>query len=270
MFSDSQDRRADETATILEFASREAERHRESRATGIRDLARLRMVEPAALFRHLDSAVSVQRYQRKADEVAGVVGSGRLLDWGSFCGQMTFLLLRRGVGAVPFDVEENKLPHTLNDLVGRRTVYSRDLVHLPFDDESFDAVLSCGTLEHVADPTRSLQEIRRILKPAGRFFIYNLPNLLSWVEFVLQLRGNGHDRRYLLSRAERWLHSEGFSVDVSGYENVLPCSLSSVHGRLRTILFPVVDSLNVLEPWLEKTLPFRLFATNLKLFATKR
>ncbi|PYO60945.1 MAG: hypothetical protein DMD28_11230 [Gemmatimonadetes bacterium] len=128
-------------------------------------MGRIQLIKPAALYRHLDSRVSIRRYQRKADQVAATVGYGRLLDWGSFCGQMTFLLLRRGVDAVPFDIEQNRLPRTLNQLLGRPTVYSRDLVRLPFEDASLDAVLSCGTLEHVADPTASLQEIRRILKP---------------------------------------------------------------------------------------------------------
>jgi len=233
-------------------------------------VGRIQLIKPAALYRHLDSRVSIRRYQRKADQVAATVGYGRLLDWGSFCGQMTFLLLRRGVDAVPFDIEQNRLPRTLNQLLGRPTVYSRDLVRLPFEDASLDAVLSCGTLEHVADPTASLQEIRRILKPDGRLVIYNLPNLLSWVEVILRFRGIGHERRYLLSRAERWLLSEGFAVDVSGYENVLPCSLSSVSGLLRSILFPVVNALNVVEPGLEATPPFCWFATNLTLIATKR
>lgn len=40
---------------------------------------------------------------------------------------------------------------------------------LPFDDASFDIVVSCDVLEHVQDMARSLDEIRRVLKPGGAF-----------------------------------------------------------------------------------------------------
>ena len=47
---------------------------------------------------------------------------------------------------------------------------------LPFDDASFDAVLSCGVLEHVPYEEGSVREIARVLKPGGHFFVYQLPN----------------------------------------------------------------------------------------------
>jgi len=38
---------------------------------------------------------------------------------------------------------------------------------LPFDDESFDIVISGSTMEHVARPWRWLPELARVLKPGG-------------------------------------------------------------------------------------------------------
>jgi len=40
---------------------------------------------------------------------------------------------------------------------------------LPFEDDSFDTVISMTVLCSVDDPGRSLQEIRRVLRPGGRF-----------------------------------------------------------------------------------------------------
>jgi SAM-dependent methyltransferase len=43
---------------------------------------------------------------------------------------------------------------------------------LPFDNSSFDVVLSFGVLEHVPNDLESLKEIYRILKKNGLFFLF--------------------------------------------------------------------------------------------------
>jgi SAM-dependent methyltransferase len=46
--------------------------------------------------------------------------------------------------------------------------------HLPFDDNSFDAVFTNGSLHEWAEPQAALDEIWRVLKPGGRYFISDL------------------------------------------------------------------------------------------------
>lgn len=43
--------------------------------------------------------------------------------------------------------------------------------YLPFTPASFDAVLSCWSLNHASDPARVLGEVQRALKPGGRFVL---------------------------------------------------------------------------------------------------
>jgi SAM-dependent methyltransferase len=45
-----------------------------------------------------------------------------------------------------------------------------DAENIPFPDESFDAVLANHMLYHLANRPRALREIRRVLRPDGRFF----------------------------------------------------------------------------------------------------
>jgi len=244
------------------------DRHRELAA--ILEFARSVADGEGNAIRHLDDAASVRRYCGKADEVAAVVRKGRILDWGCLYGQMTYLLERRGLTVVPFDVEGSRRPRTLCELVGRSPIYSQDPVKLPFEAASFEAVLSSGTLEHVADPDTSLREIHRILRPGGYFIIYNLPNRLSWIEWIGLLRGTAHERRYLVREAREWLVRAGFEVLVARQENVLPCTFSSVSGRLRPMFLTVNRLFAGLDPLLSRFPVLSLFGTNLTLICRKR
>jgi SAM-dependent methyltransferase len=61
---------------------------------------------------------------------------------------------------------------------------SSEDVAFPHEDSRFDAVLSCGVLEHVRDPDASLDEIRRILAPGGILYCHKLPNRRSYTERI--------------------------------------------------------------------------------------
>lgn len=45
--------------------------------------------------------------------------------------------------------------------------YPQDVCELPFQDNSYDVVLSFAVLEHVKEPERAVNEICRVLKPGG-------------------------------------------------------------------------------------------------------
>ncbi|WP_223070379.1 class I SAM-dependent methyltransferase [Paenibacillus caui] len=62
-----------------------------------------------------------------------------------------------------------------NDPEGRITWKKADMRNLPFKDEQFDAVVnlftSFGYFEHDTEHLKVLKEVRRVLKPEGRFII---------------------------------------------------------------------------------------------------
>lgn len=88
---------------------------------------------------------------------------------------------------------------------------------LPFADESFDTVVTLTVLCTVADPDRSLREIRRVLRPDGRFrFLEHVrssePKRARWQDRLERpwrfVAGGCHPNRRTLQTVE----SAGFEV----------------------------------------------------------
>ena len=165
--------------------------------------------------------------------------NGPVLDWGTGFGQVAKLLADEGVAVTPFEYRPD-LPAGIRPLERYPELQahsSPDPVRLPFDDASFDAVLSCGVLEHVQDPDGSLDEIRRVLRPGGAFYLYNLPNRWAYTERIARLLGlyyHGklpHDRVYTLRSARELLERHGFEVRELRRAHMLPLVLGGP-GRL--------------------------------------
>jgi SAM-dependent methyltransferase len=167
-----------------------------------------------------------------ADEVRQAAGPGRrrLLDWGCGYGHMSYLLRRRGFEVTGLTVpDENNLSDSWQLLAqeqGLDVVVSEDDARLPFEDGSFDVVLSCGVLEHVPDEAASVGEIARVLRPGGLFLVYQLPNWLSITEWVSErLLGVAHDRRYRPGQARRLLADGGLAVRSQRHGSMVPKNL---------------------------------------------
>jgi len=102
----------------------------------------------------------------------GVDFTKKLLDVG--CGDGSFLLIAgarvqvRGVEISDYCIKNNHL---------RDHVYRQSVEDMRLGFESFDYVISLGSLEHVINIEKALQNIAAHLKLGGRFLFYN-PNEL--------------------------------------------------------------------------------------------
>jgi ubiquinone/menaquinone biosynthesis C-methylase UbiE len=159
---------------------------------------------------------------------------GRLLDWGCGYGQVASLLREAGVDVVAFDYRERIDEPTVEPLERFPEIeahVSPEPVALPFADHAFDTVLSCGVLEHVEDPDGSLEEIRRILRPGGTFYVTNLPNRYSYTERIARLLGlyyHGqlpNDRVYTERTVRELFERHGFQVEELRLVHMLPLTL---------------------------------------------
>lgn len=63
--------------------------------------------------------------------------------------------------------KQKNLDYTTTDLNSPLADIKADICDLPFEDESFDFILCNHVLEHIAQDTKAMQELFRILKPGG-------------------------------------------------------------------------------------------------------
>lgn len=67
---------------------------------------------------------------------------------------------------------------------------------LPFEDNSFDLIISDYTLEHIANPNEVAKEFHRILKKEG-WICARTPNKYSYVSLITRIVNNTHHAKIL-------------------------------------------------------------------------
>lgn len=216
------------------------------------------------------SDAQMRQYRSIADRIARDLPGADVLDWGCGYGQVSDLMAQRGLRVTSFEYDEaDKGLRPLPRYPHLSAHFSSEPVKLPFDDAQFDAVVSCGVLEHVPDPPGSLDELRRVLRPGGTVYVYNLANRRSYLERIAKRLGMYYhgkypnDRVYTLPEANALMVASGYQVHEIRMANMLP--LTVLTGTIGKVLGPPVWLLNQL---LARVPGLNLFATNVELIAT--
>lgn len=153
------------------------------------------------------------------------MSNGRILDAG--CGTGGFLrwALDRGDFAAAAGVDIGSAAIALaRERVPEAELHVSPLRSLPFQDASFDLLVTNDVLQHVADDEveDSLGELRRVIAPEG--------TLLLRTNGARRLRRERHDwRAYDRSTLVDELEQAGFAVERVTYVN----SLLSLYGAMR-------------------------------------
>jgi ubiquinone/menaquinone biosynthesis C-methylase UbiE len=121
------------------------------------------------------------------------------------------------VGVDPSEPMLRRARRRATELASDVTLVEAPAEALPFEDKSFDTVVSLAVLCTVDDPSRVLQEIRRVLRPGGRLvFLEHVrssePGLAQWQDRLERpwgwIAGGCHPNRQTLEAIE----GAGFEV----------------------------------------------------------
>lgn len=194
--------------------------------------------------------------------------AGRILEIGSFFGVVSMSLARLGFEIVALDIpeyiqNEEQLQRFSRLGITSASIQLQDYL-LPFEDESFDAVIMCEVLEHLNfNPLPLLKEINRVTKPGGLFYL-SLPNGANVRNRLDVLKGNpiqvsvgsffdqldvrhpeivnGHWKEYTAGEVREMLTRLGFSIERQYFFCLSEClehrTLKNRIGRTFYALFP--------------------------------
>jgi ubiquinone/menaquinone biosynthesis C-methylase UbiE len=164
--------------------------------------------------------ISAHQYLRLYRLVTRYVSPGSIvLDWGGGNGHFSYFLVKTGYTVSGFDFADP--PKVCGAFAPESYTYKRGSlsspISLPYESQTFDAVVSVGVIEHVRETggneIASLNEIHRILKPQGFFLCFHLPNKYSWIEAMARLlRRWSHKYRYTSSGILSLVSGVGFEV----------------------------------------------------------
>jgi demethylmenaquinone methyltransferase/2-methoxy-6-polyprenyl-1,4-benzoquinol methylase len=131
-----------------------------------------------------------QSWRSRAIKLAAIPSGGRLLDVATGTGDLALLSLEHDpsvrVVGTDFTIEMMRLGRLKeNGHSGRAPVIDwtgGDALHLPYPDQTFDAVVSGFMMRNVTDIAGALAEQRRVVRPGGRVVCLEMthPTIPLW------------------------------------------------------------------------------------------
>lgn len=167
---------------------------------------------PAAAVR--TTATPADRFEACLHYVPQLFGGGDLLELAAGSGRIARALLAAGLRCRSYtasELSEARLEGLRRIRDPRLRVRALDAEALPAEQaEGYDAVLMVALVEHLVDPLRALQGVRRLLRPGG-FLYVDTPNVAKWTRRLKLLAGRFPATA---SREEGLVRYDGAPVDL--------------------------------------------------------
>ncbi|MBA7802848.1 class I SAM-dependent methyltransferase [Citrobacter freundii] len=165
-----------------------------------------------------------------------------VLDMGCGAGHASFTAAHQVKQVVAYDLSAQMLDVVAQaakekglDNIATRQGYAESL---PFEDDSFDVVISRYSAHHWHDVGRALREVNRVLKPGGVVIVMDVmspghPVRDIWLQTVEALRDTSHVRNYSSGEWLSLMNDANLIADTVLTDR-LPLVFSSWVARMRT------------------------------------
>lgn len=159
---------------------------------------------------------------RRLREWLAADGEATLLDVGCGAGHASFTAAAQVAQVTAYDLSEGMLAVVAQEAEKRGlnniTCAQGPAEVLPFGDNHFDIVISRYSAHHWHDMQAALMEIRRVLKPGGRFIMMDIASpgkaiLDVWLQTIEMLRDPSHIRNYSQGEWLAMVNNRGMIVD---------------------------------------------------------
>jgi ubiquinone/menaquinone biosynthesis C-methylase UbiE len=180
--------------------------------------------------------------------LSGLPRGSRIADLGCGSGVFTNVLQQRGYNCTGVDLSPTLIRIAREKFPGIEFIEG-DIERLPFPDASFDGVLLAGVVHHFTERSACAAEIRRILRPGGKFVAFD-PNRMNPAMYLYRDRSsplyssNGvteNERPVLAGEVAATFRDAGFKVGTEFHSGMKYRYIAS--GALRWLL-PVYNAID--------------------------
>jgi len=164
------------------------------------------------LFHNEKSMGSLPNVLKKTDKI---------LDQGCGIGQYSFTIYKMGyknVIGMDFSPKLLKIARENAKKLNYKIKFVEgDIRAMPFKNNSFDAIISAGIVEHVPETDKTIKELSRVLKKGGYLFIH-VPHQISAFTLVKIIRKSlglwslGYEKSFTKKGFRRLLEKNNFEI----------------------------------------------------------
>ena len=182
---------------------------------------------------HVSNNLCWYRYQKAIEYLSRTLPrNAKVLDVGCGWGHTTAGLanMRPDLTIIGLEIEKVQLWKIFGDYGYDFIFVVGNALVIPFKQNSFDAVISFGVMEHLrGEDKKFLAECHRVLKKGGSNILFNLPNKYGLNEFFARRLGaSGHDRKYTRQQIVKLFINNGFKNLYINRHYVIPSLVEMV------------------------------------------